>query len=179
MSARNGVDSRLALVVAMAENRVIGRDGDLPWRLPKDLKHFKRLTLDHTVIMGRKTYESIGRPLPRRRNVVLTRRSDFSAPGIETFGGLPDALTEVDAKPSPDPSRPDLFVIGGASLYAEALPRSGHLFLTRVHAEVEGDVFFPEVDWSRWRLIESERHEADDKHFRPYTFEHYVRLSDR
>ncbi len=160
----------ISLIVARSENRVIGRDGDLPWHLPADLKRFKRLTLRHTVIMGRKTFESIGRPLPRRRSIVLSRNPDYRPEGAEVAHGLERAL-ELAA------GETEVFVIGGARVFAEALPRADRLYLTLVHAEVEGDVFFPEVDAEDWRLVSEERHEADDRHAHAFSFLTYERVT--
>ncbi|MEO1369559.1 MAG: dihydrofolate reductase [Acidobacteriota bacterium] len=163
-----GTRRPLSLIAAVAQNGVIGRDGDLPWRLPKDLRHFKRLTVGHTLLMGRRTWDSIGRPLPERRSIVLSRDAAFSAPGAEVAPGFRAALDLAgDARP--------LFVIGGHSLYAAALPEATTLELTRVHAEVDGDVTFPDVDWARWRLEWSEEHAADERHAHAFTFERHVR----
>lgn len=163
----------LGLVVAVAENGVIGRDGDLPWRLPDELKYFKRLTVGHTLIMGRRTFESIGRPLPRRRTLVLTRDPDWQAEGVESFADLPAAVDAATDDAAADDHR--IFVVGGSSVYAAALPRTDHLFWTRIHAEVDGDTRFPAVDWDAWRLVGSERHGADERHAFAFTMEHYAR----
>jgi dihydrofolate reductase len=159
---------RLTLVVACAENRVIGRDGDLPWRLPDDLKRFRRLTTGHAILMGRRTWESIGRPLPGRRNVVVSTRGPVAAEGVETFASLDAALDAVSDDPQP-------FVIGGEALYAAALARAACIELTRVHATPEGDAFFPEVDWRDWRCIDAVVHEADARHAHAFAFETWVR----
>jgi dihydrofolate reductase len=129
----------LAMIVAMDRARVIGRGGELPWRFPEDLKHFKRETLDHAVVMGRKTFESIGRPLPRRANLVVSRRGLDAPEGVEVFATLEAALDrayELDPKP---------YVIGGAAVYEAALPNSTEIVLTEIDAEHEGDVFFPTI----------------------------------
>ncbi len=154
---------KISIIVAMSENGVIGRDGDLPWRLSADLKRFKKLTLGHVLIMGRKTFESIGRPLPKRRSLVLSRDPAYRAPGVEVAASLEQALALAAAET-------EVFVAGGAAVFAEALPLTDRLYLTRVHAEVEGDVFFPEVDLESWRLVSAERHEADDQHAYPFSF---------
>src|SRR5690606_3178604 len=133
-------------------NGVIGRDNALPWRLPADLKRFRRITIGHPIVMGRRSYEAIGRPLPGRTNIVVTRRADYTAPGCTVVHSLEEALARAAASP-------EAFVIGGAQLYAEALPRAYRLYLTRVHAEIPGDTLFPAVDWASWREIERERHE--------------------
>jgi dihydrofolate reductase len=145
---------KLALIVAYARNRVIGRGGDLPWHYREDLQHFKRVTMGHPVLMGRKTYESIGRPLPGRRNLVITRQADFAAPGCEVFSSLEAAV--ASARTSDDLP----FVIGGAAIYALALPLATHLYVTEIQAEVEGDTWFPALDESAWE--ETERRVSDD-----------------
>lgn len=157
----------LGLVLAMASNGVIGRGGDLPWHLPKDLKHFKRLTLDHPILMGRKTWDSIGRPLPRRRSLVLSRDPQLAIEGAEVFGTLEDALAATDGQ--------RIFVIGGAALFETTLPKATDLHLTRVHAEVEGDVRLSSLDLDGWRRSSAEDHPADDCHAFPFTFEHWQR----
>lgn len=155
------------LIAAVAENRVIGRDGGLPWHIPADLKHFKALTTGHTVIMGRRTYESIGKPLPNRRNIVVSRTmTQPPTEGVELAASLEEALARA--------SQEECFIIGGAQLYAEALPRAQWLHLTRVHAEVEGDVLFPEVDWSQW-IPEQKIPGSDEKATVPFTFWTYRR----
>ena len=154
---------RVSLIAAVAENGVIGRNNTLPWRLPADLRHFRRLTLGHPVLLGRRNYESIGRPLPQRTNIVLTRRAGFEAPGCIVVHSLPDALAAAgDAA--------ETFVAGGAEIYAQAYGRAERFYLTRVHAEVPGDTRFPEVDWSQWREVARERHEPDAEHAYPYSF---------
>jgi len=153
----------LSLIVAMAENRVIGRDNALPWRLPNDLRHFKRTTLGHAVIMGRKNYQSIGKPLPGRRNIVVTRQAGFTAPGCVLASSVDAALTAAS-------NDPEIFVIGGAELYAQTLARAERLYVTQVHAAVAGDILFPDVDWSTWRELARERHEADAEHAFAYSF---------
>lgn len=138
----------LALIVALARNRGIGLRGALPWHVPEDLKRFKALTLGHALLMGRKTHESIGRALPGRRNVVITRGGGPFA-GCETAPSLEAALDLVQGDPMP-------FVIGGAQLYLEALPRVTHLFLTRLERDVEADTFFPELREAEWREVRRE-----------------------
>lgn len=162
---------RLSLIAALDENGVIGRDGDLPWHLPKDLKRFKRLTTGHTMIMGRRTYESIGRALPDRRSLVLSRDASFQAPGIEVVGDL-DAALETAADDD------EIFVIGGHDVFRLTLPRARRLYLTRVHAEVDGDIFFPQLDLSRWRLIEDVSHPGDERHTYAFSFRTYDRVDD-
>lgn len=146
--------SRLSLIWAMDEQGLIGAGNALPWRLPADMRWFRRHTLGKPVLMGRKTFESIGRPLPDRRNLVLSHRLD-ALPGCEIVRSLEAARRLAgDA---------ELMVIGGAQVYALALPAAERLYLTRVHGVFEGDAFFPPVDWSHWREIHRESHPADDR----------------
>jgi dihydrofolate reductase len=158
----------ICLIAAMSENGVIGRDGQLPWHLPADLRRFKNLTDGHAVVMGRRTFDSIGRPLPNRRNVVVTRNRDWAAAGATAAPSLDAALAAV-------PDDEAVFVVGGAEIYREALPRADRLELTIVHAEVDGDTWFPEIDLAEWTLVEEERHEADDRHEHAFTFRTYER----
>lgn len=146
--------TRLSAVVAVSDNDVIGRDNGLPWHLPADLQHFKRLTLGKPMLMGRKTYESIGRPLPGRRNLVLTRSAGFAPPGVEVCHTLAQALASVA-------DQPELMIIGGAALFEQTLPATGRIYLTRVHATVAGDVLLPPLDQAQWREAEREERAAD------------------
>ena len=141
------------LVAAVAENGVIGANGKLPWRLPEDLQHFKRLTQGHPVIMGRKTWESIGKPLPNRTNIVVSRRSDFRAAGASVASSVEDALALCAGT---DP----IFVIGGSEVYRAALPYAAGLVLTRIHRSYEGDARFPEIDPADWKESRREEHVA-------------------
>lgn len=159
----------VSLVVAMAENGVIGRDGGLPWRLPDDLKHFKRLTSGYTVIMGRKTFDEVGRPLPNRRNLVVSRNPGFAAEGITVAPSL-DAALALAAGES------EVFVIGGGEIYRQALPRADRLHLTQVHAAVDGDTTFPAFDPAEWTLAAEEFHPADDRHAWSFTIREYRRI---
>jgi dihydrofolate reductase len=148
---------RKSLVVAMARNRVIGRDNALPWRLPAELAHFKRVTMGHPIIMGRRTYESIGRPLPGRMNIVVSRNRDFEAPGCTVVDSLEKAYAAAG-------NAQEVSIIGGTSLFEAALPTADCLHLTEVEADVEGDTWFPDFDRSRWNQVEIERHPADERH---------------
>ncbi len=135
---------QIVLVVAMSENRVIGRDGDLPWRISADLKHFKAVTMGHPILMGRKTWDSLRRPLPGRRNIVITRNADFDAEGTERAASLDDALAMcADAEKA--------MIIGGGQIYAEIIGRADIIELTEVHAETDGDTYFPEIDSTAWQ----------------------------
>ena len=135
---------RITLIVARARNGVIGRDGTLPWRLPEDLAHFKRTTMGHTIVMGRKTWDSIGRPLPGRRSIVVSRKAGFTAAGAEVAPSL-DAAISLCA------GSEEVFVIGGAELYREALPRAERLVVTEIDADFDGDTFWPAPDPALWR----------------------------
>jgi len=154
---------RVSLVVAMDEGGVIGREGRLPWRQPADLMHFKVLTMGKPMLMGRKTFDSIGRPLPGRTNIVLTRDVSWAREGAITVHSLDDALTHAG-------QAPELMVIGGADVYRLTLPRAHRIYLTRIHARVAGDAHFPAVDWSTWREVETQHFAADEKHAYAMTF---------
>ncbi len=154
---------KISIIVAMSVNRVIGRDNKLPWHLPADLKHFKQVTLGKPVLMGRKTWESIGRPLPGRTNIVITRDENLEAPGCVVVHSIDSALQTAG-------QQDEIMVIGGAEFYRQVLPRTDTLYLTRVHGEFEGDTFFPELDERAWREVERVDHEADDKNPHAYSF---------
>ncbi len=158
-----------SLVVAVARNGVIGRDNQLPWRLPDDLAYFKRVTMGRAVIMGRRTYQSIGKPLPGRTNIVVTRDPEFRAPGCVVARSL-DAAWRAAA------GADEACVIGGSSLFGEALPTADVIHLTEVEADVEGDTYFPPFDRSEWRETEVARHAADERHAYPFRI---VRLERR
>lgn len=160
----------ICLIAAMASNRVIGRNNALPWQLPADLKRFKALTMGHAVVMGRKTYESISRPLPGRRNLVITRNRGYSAPGCEIFHSLDEALAACLGTKA-------TFIIGGAELYRESLPRAHHLEFTEIHAEFEGDAVFPEFSPAQWREVAREIHSAEAGIAFRYDFVRYERIA--
>jgi dihydrofolate reductase len=165
----------VSLIAAVSENNVIGHKGRLPWHLPDDLQRFRKLTGGKTVIMGRKTYESLGQPLPNRRNIIVTRQEGYRAEGCEVVHSLEEALRKASAPSPQTPGMEEVFVIGGAELYRQALALAHRLYLTRVHAQVEGEVFFPEVDWLQWREVAREGHPADRRHPYPFTFLEYER----
>ncbi len=156
----------LTLLVAAAENNAIGLKGQLPWRLPADLQWFKRHTLGHPVLMGRKTWDSLGRPLPGRANLVVSRQAGFAAPGAQTFSNVDDAIAYARQLDGGD----EIFGIGGGELYRLLLPLADRVLLTRVHAQVAGDAFFPELPAAEWREVSREEHPADEKHAYAFTF---------
>ena len=146
----------LSMIVATAQNRIIGKDNDMPWHLPADLQYFKKMTLSKPVIMGRKTYESIGRPLPGRHNVVISRDSNYKAEGVDT-------VTTVDAALALTKESDEVMVIGGGAIYAHCLPVATRLYITHIEAEIEGDTKFPFYDESVWKKVVSEKRLADEK----------------
>ena len=159
----------ISIIVAASMNNVIGTQGDLPWRLSDDLKRFKAITIGKPIVMGRKTWESIGRPLPGRQNIVVTRQDGYVAAGCDVVASLDDALVaaaDVD----------EVVVIGGSQIYELALPIAKRLYLTRVHADVEGDAYFPELDEASWLLVSDEACEADDRNELPSSFQVYERV---
>src|SRR5262245_1248967 len=158
----------VSLIVAVSENGVIGRDGSLPWRLPADMARFKALTMGHPIIMGRHTYESIGRPLPGRRNIVVSSRPDYAPAGVDVVPSWRAALERVRGEP-------EVFVIGGAVLYRHALPHVNRLYLTRVEAEIEGDTVYEVPDLANWKLVSEERRPADSQHPFSFSFKVYER----
>lgn len=153
----------VSIVVAADERNAIGLGGGLPWHLPEDLRRFKALTLGKPIVMGRRTWESIGRPLPGRNNIVVTRRPDFTAAGATVVASLDEALEAAAGAP-------EVCVIGGAELYRLALPLADVLHLTRVHAVVEADTFFPEIDTARWREVARDDRPADERHAHAFSF---------
>jgi len=166
--------TNLAVIVAAADNGVIGRNNALPWRIPADLQYFKRVTLGKPVIMGRKTYESIGRPLPGRANIVITRDTSYAAQGVRVVGSLQEAL-ELAADIALIDGAEEAVVIGGAEIYGLAIPMADRLYFTQVHAEVEGDARLSAVDWTKWREVSRERHVAEEPNPYDYSFIVYER----
>jgi len=155
--------NRVSIIVAADEQGGIGRDGGLPWHLPEDLKRFKALTMGKPIVMGRKTWDSIGRPLPGRRSLVVSRRQDFAPVGVEVFDSLEAALAAAS-------SQPETCVIGGAQVYAQALPHADVIHLTRVHTSAGADTFFPALDAAQWEEIAHEDRPADERHAWPCSF---------
>lgn len=162
---------RVTLIVAMTDDGVIGVDGQLPWRLPEDLRRFKAATLGKPVVMGRKTFESIGRPLPQRHNIVLTRQI-----GLSLADAAVTVVPTLDAALQAAGDASEVMIIGGAEIYRLALPLAQRILLTRVHAEVRGDTHFPRLDPEAWRVVSSETYAADDKHAYPMSFEDLERV---
>ena len=163
---------RLSAIVAMAANRVIGAGNQLPWRLPADLARFKRLTMGHTLILGRKTYESIGRPLPGRHFIVITRQPGYAPAGVTVAHSVNEALEQARAR-----GDDEVFIAGGADIYAQTMERVQRLYLTLLERDVPGDTRFPEVDLSSgWRLLEEERHPEGEL---PFAFLTYEREAQR
>ncbi|WP_152206050.1 dihydrofolate reductase [Marinobacter changyiensis] len=168
---------RKALIVAMSRNRVIGRNNALPWYLPGDLRYFKQATMGKPIIMGRKTWESIGRPLPGRMNIVVTRDKAWKAPaGTVSDLSLEQAFVRATAQAELE-GGDEVMVIGGGQIYADVLPQIDRMYVTQVHAEVEGDAYFPEVDWEDWEEIGREDFSASDNNPYDYSFVVYQRLS--
>jgi len=158
---------KVALIVAVSRNNVIGRDNQLPWHLPEDLKYFKSVTMGKPILMGRKTFESIGRPLPGRTNIVITRDSEWTAEGVEVVTHIEAALV-LGEKACKSTEVDEIMVIGGAQIYRELLPLADRLYITKVEADVEGDAFFPQIDFQQWRQVDEKVPEAVDSH--PYRF---------
>ncbi|MBS0365040.1 MAG: type 3 dihydrofolate reductase [Proteobacteria bacterium] len=154
---------QISLIVAMAQNGVIGRNNTLPWHLPGDLQRFKTVTLGKPILMGRRTYESIGRALPGRRNLVLTRDARWSAPGVIVVHCMEEALRAAS-------DAAELVVIGGTELFRQVLPYAQRMYLTHVHADVPGDTYFPDFDSSHWDDVDCHAHPADERHAWPMTF---------
>ncbi len=164
---------KISLVAAVAENGVIGKDNDLPWRLPDDMKFFMEKTRGHHVIMGRKNYESLPekyRPLANRTNIVITRRTDYVAPGCTVLHSIGDAFNISEAN-----GEEEAMVIGGADIYKLALPRAHRLYITEIKAVVTGDIYFPEFDKSQWREVSRVPHGKDDRHAYAFDFVLYER----
>ena len=153
----------ISIIAAMSKNRVIGKDNVLPWHLPADLKHFKKLTLGKPIIMGRKTYASIGKPLPERHNIIITRESNLELPGCTVVNSVEEALQAAG-------DCDEVMVIGGCEIYKQFLPLANRLYLTLVHSTIEGDTFFPELDETKWEEVSRENFEADEKNSYTYSF---------
>ncbi len=158
----------VTIVVAISENHVIGKDNKLLWYLPNDLKHFKDITTGHTVIMGRKTYESVGKPLPKRRNIIITRQ-DIKIEGCEVVNSIEAALKLAIGEE-------EVFIVGGAEIYKQAMLLTDRIYLTIVHKEFDGDSFFPEINLNEWKAVSREDHGPDEKNSLPYSFITYEKV---
>ncbi len=159
----------ISFLVAMDQNRVIGKDNALPWHLPDDLKFFKRVTMGHPIVMGRKTYESIGKPLPGRENIIITRNTEYQADGCTILHSVEELQKYLDKKEE------EVFIIGGAQLFNDTFPIADRLYITEIHHEFEGDTFFPEFPESEWTLTSKEKGIKDEKN--PYDY--YYTIYDR
>ena len=160
----------ISILVAAAENNAIGKNNQLLWHLPNDLKFFKNTTWGLVVIMGRKTFESVGKPLPGRINIVITRQADWKAEGVTAATSLKDALHKAEAA-----NFKEAFVIGGGEIYKEAFHQADIVYLTRVHAEFNGDTFFPAIHETEWELVSNDDFEKDEKHQYSYSFQKWKR----
>lgn len=162
---------KISIIVAVSENNVIGRDNDLPWRLPDDMKFFVKTTKGHHILGGRKNFESFGKALPNRTNMIISRNPDYYMEGAITFTTIQDAIDHAR-----DNGENDLMVIGGGEIYRQILGQTNTIYLTRIHSEIEGDVYFPEFNESNnWELTEETYHPIDDKHNFDFTFEKWER----
>ncbi len=162
----------ISCIVAVGKNNVIGKGNDIPWHLPADLKYFKKKTLNHHIIMGRKCYESIGRPLPKRTNVILTRDPYYISSNCLVTHSIPEALTIAH-----DNGEEEAFIIGGGKIYEQSMSLWDKLYLTEVDIDVEGDVFFPSLNMEEWKLISEENHLKDEKNPYDYSFKQYERIN--
>lgn len=162
----------ISLLVAMDNNRLIGKDNDLPWHLPADLAYFKRVTMGHSIVMGRKTFDSIGRPLPGRENIIITRNTEFKAEGCKVIHSIEEVL-ELNQKDK------ELFIIGGAEIFKEVLPHADRLYITEIDDVFEGDTFFPAFHLNEWQKTTSEEGPRDEKNPYDYNFVVYERTSYR
>ena len=163
----------LSFIVAASENNAIGINNELPWRLPEDLKFFKRTTMGKPVIMGRKTYESLGRPLPGRLNVVISSSANLQLPeGTVQASSISEAIAVAESE-----KQEEVFIIGGGKIFADSIHLADRLYITRVHTTISNaDTLFPDIDHTHWKLVWQEAHHADDKHAYNYTFQRYERI---
>ena len=163
----------LSFIAAVSENNAIGRHNGLPWELPEDLRFFKRITIGKPVIMGRKTFESLGKPLPGRLNIVLSENKQLTLPeGVLRYDNIDSVVEKLENE-----NTEEAFIIGGGKIFASCLPYADRMYITRVHTVIEdADAFFPEVDHTHWRLVWVEKHTADDRHKYDFTFQQYERL---
>ena len=158
----------LSLIVAIAKNNVIGKENKLVWHMPADMRFFKNTTMGHTLIMGRKTFESFGKPLPGRKSIVITRQNDWQYEGVVVVHSLEDAIKVA-------PKDEEVFIIGGAEIYRQAMPLCNKMYLTIIHHDFEGDTLFPDIDFSQWNLTSDEKYLADEKNAYDFSFRVYER----
>lgn len=158
----------LSLIVAIAKNNVIGKENKLVWHMPADMRFFKNTTMGHTLIMGRKTFESFGKPLSGRKSIVITRQNDWQYEGVVVVHSLEDAIKVA-------PKDEEVFIIGGAEIYRQAMPLCNKMYLTIIHHDFEGDTLFPDIDFSQWNLTSDEKHLADEKNAYDFSFRVYER----
>jgi dihydrofolate reductase len=161
----------ISCIVATAHNRVIGKDNDIPWYLPADLQYFKKTTIDHHIIMGRNCYVSIGRPLPKRTNIIITRDPFFLSSNCLVARSIDEALSMAQKG-----GETEVFIIGGGQIYDQTRNYWDRLYITEVDVDVEGDIFFPDLDMSKWKLVSEEAHKADEKNEYDYYFKVYDRI---
>lgn len=162
---------RISIIVAASENNVIGINNMLPWRLPLDLKYFKSTTLGKPIVMGRKTFDSLGKPLPGRPNIVITRQTDFQPEGAYVVRSVEEGVEKATSF-----GGDELFITGGSQIFEQAWPLVERIYLTRVYAVVHGDAFFPQLDGAEFELVSDERHEADEKNQYPFSFQVWERI---
>ena len=164
----------LSIIAAVANNNVIGSNNRLVWHIPADLKHFKKTTMGHTLIMGRRTFESLGKPLKGRTTIVVTRKSDYDAGGCTVAGSVKEAIRMVR-------NEKEVFIAGGADIYNQTIDlyQTRRMYITRIYANFEGDAFFPEIDPGKWELTDIQEHQPDEKNIYPYAFMEYRKISSR
>lgn len=162
---------KISSIVAVAQNGVIGKDNDLPWHLPDDMKWFKKKTLNHHIIMGRKNFQSIGFPLPKRTNIILSRNPFFIVSNCLVAQSIDEAL-----RIAYENEEEEAFIIGGAGVYENTMELWDTLYYTEIHGEPDGNVFFPEMNWDEWQLVFEEKHKADDRHEFPFTFKMFNKV---
>ncbi len=163
---------KISMIAAASENNVIGKNNELVWHMPADFRYFKEKTKDHIILMGRKTFESLGKPLKYRTNVVISSKADYKPEGTEKFDSLDEAL-----KWSVDQNDEEIFIIGGASVYKQAMSKANRIYLTRIHGEFEGDTHFPDIG-DDWKLVSSVKNKADEKNPYDYTFLVFDKITD-
>lgn len=166
----------LSMIVATADNNIIGKDNDMPWHLPADLAYFKKVTLGKPIIMGRKTFESIGRPLPGRRNIVISRDESYQAEGIDSVTSVEQALALVDGSDGNEGAE-EIMVIGGGAIYAHCLPKADRLYITHINAAIDGDTQFPNYDDGSWKKTASDVRDSDEKNVHQLDFCVYEKIA--